>query len=210
MKGKAFREPVFHRVVNGQITQFREIISENKLDFAIKNCGIDNIKIVPLKMEEYIKKSDYGNVFGIKDKHKPFRCYYDCVRPRLKPGETVYLKEPYGVIDDAVFYKHVEKDISGLKEWENKITMPGEYARYFIEITGVRAERLKDISDSDCVKRGIRLNPHYDDDVRNEKILIASNHYIVAYADLIDEIHGKGTWDSNPFVWVYDFKLTAK
>jgi hypothetical protein len=28
-----------------------------------------------------------------------------------------------------------------------------------------------------------------------------------AYAALIDKINGKGTWQSNPFVWVYEFKL---
>ena len=28
-----------------------------------------------------------------------------------------------------------------------------------------------------------------------------------AFAHLIDEVSGKGTWDSNPWVWVYDFEL---
>ena len=28
-----------------------------------------------------------------------------------------------------------------------------------------------------------------------------------AFADLIDKVSGKGTWEENPFVWVYEFKL---
>lgn len=28
-----------------------------------------------------------------------------------------------------------------------------------------------------------------------------------AYSVLIDRISGKGTWDSNPYVFVYDFEL---
>ena len=28
-----------------------------------------------------------------------------------------------------------------------------------------------------------------------------------AYAALIDRLNGKGTWASNPIVWVYDFEL---
>lgn len=28
-----------------------------------------------------------------------------------------------------------------------------------------------------------------------------------AYADLIDKISGKGTWESNPWVVTYEFKL---
>jgi hypothetical protein len=31
-----------------------------------------------------------------------------------------------------------------------------------------------------------------------------------AYADLIDSIYGKGTWEQNPFVWIYDFELTTE
>lgn len=30
---------------------------------------------------------------------------------------------------------------------------------------------------------------------------------IPAFAALIDRVSGKGTWDSNPYVFVYDFKL---
>lgn len=28
-----------------------------------------------------------------------------------------------------------------------------------------------------------------------------------AYSALIDKISGKGTWDANPFVFVYEFEL---
>lgn len=28
-----------------------------------------------------------------------------------------------------------------------------------------------------------------------------------AYAALIDKVSGKGTWESNPYVFVYDFEL---
>lgn len=81
---------------------------------------------------------------------------------------------------------------------------------YYVKITGVGCATLQGISDADCVKEGITINPAYDNDVRDEKILVASSHYIAAYADLIDEIYGKGTWESNPYVWVYDFELIKK
>jgi hypothetical protein len=28
-----------------------------------------------------------------------------------------------------------------------------------------------------------------------------------AFAALIDKINGYGTWESNPYVWAYDFEL---
>ena len=30
---------------------------------------------------------------------------------------------------------------------------------------------------------------------------------MIFYSVLIDKISGKGTWESNPYVFVYDFKL---
>lgn len=99
-------------------------------------------------------------------------------------------------------------------KWENKLFMPEYAARYFIKITGVGADRLQDISEGDCCKEGITLDtayyfsdwiPSYNDPDSG-----GCPNYIAAYADLIDSIHGKGTWENNPFVWVYDFVLTDK
>jgi hypothetical protein len=188
MKGKCFKEPLFNGVVNGKVTQFREIIKPQP----IKCLGQSRIDFC-------IDKSDF--------------CNNDCCiksKPRFKPGETVYLKEPY-IDEENDWFENIIQLYVGRKPQESRMRsatqMPERLAKHFIGITRVKAERLQDITDSDCVKQGIRLNPRYDDDVRNEKILIESNLYIVAYADLIDEIHGKGTWESNPFVWIYDFKL---
>lgn len=33
---------------------------------------------------------------------------------------------------------------------------------------------------------------------------------IEAYSEIINEINGKGTWESNPYVFVYDYKLFEK
>jgi hypothetical protein len=128
---------------------------------------------------------------------------------RYKAGETVYLKEPYftagaGKIVEYWYMKqnrHI--DLINYK-YENKLFMPAKYARYFIEITDVRCERLQDISDEDCLKEGIKGYPcsiwHEWD---GKKYQTPQE----AYAALINSINGKGTWESNPWVWVYDFKL---
>ena len=146
-------------------------------------------------------------------------------KPKYKVGETVYLKEPYAVSGKYIIYKlgstiGQEFDKAGIK-WKNKLFMPESAARYFIEITGVRAERLQDISEEDCLKEGIEYNSNPFSECNTIGCSFGvkfpyNNGYVnyttprKAYASLIDKINGKGTWERNPFVWVYDFKLLIK
>jgi len=110
-----------------------------------------------------------------------------------KIGEVLYLKEPYHIFDEEgdvcpykCLYKYGKEDfltqeehnavvteILKLKAWKNKLFIPESAARYFIKITGVRKERLQDISDEDCIAEGIFLDyietdyfHYYDDENR--------------------------------------------
>ena len=84
-----------------------------------------------------------------------------------------------------------------------------------IKITNVRIQRLQDISDEDCLAEGIRK-------IESNKISKAfgfDNSYEIpnqfpvfdspreAYAALINKVSGNGTWESNPWVFVYEFEL---
>lgn len=128
---------------------------------------------------------------------------------RYRLNEEVYLKEPY--IDDLsmddVFYKYGEEDpmLDYSYAWKNKLFMPESAARYFIKITGVKIERLQDISDEDCLKEGI-----YEEEwggyfhPGNDMIWTSPKG---AYEHLINSIDGLETWGQNPYVYVYDFEL---
>ena len=82
---------------------------------------------------------------------------------------------------------------------------------HHIRITNIRVERLQDISEEDCLKEGIWR----DDNVGLEGTTywyhcLANSSFRTAkeaYAALIDKISGKDTWESNPWVFVYDFEL---
>lgn len=83
----------------------------------------------------------------------------------------------------------------------------------WIRITKVRIQRLQDISDNDCIKEGIfedsgddKFPPSifYDFEGNKDDGFDTPRE---AYAALIDKINGKGTWESNPYVWVYEFEL---
>jgi hypothetical protein len=72
--------------------------------------------------------------------------------------------------------------------WSPSIHMPRWASRIDLEITGVRVERLKDISDADCKEEGALGR--------------------VEYSLLWESINGKDSWDKNPWVWVIEFKRT--
>lgn len=96
--------------------------------------------------------------------------------------------------------------------WTNKMFVRSELMPRKVRITSVRVQRLQDISDRECILEGVRItgeddmNPLayiYTFDGANQGFYSPK----AAYAALIDIISGKGTWDSNPYVFVYDFEL---
>ena len=205
MKGICFIEPLFHRVVKGEKTQTRRMITPQPVD------SVENLMF-------------FGNkVFRTRDEYDELIF----INPKYEVGEKVYLKEPYilyqeeyqesktsqsGIQYAYKFGNHLSiEEITGKSDskWKNKLFMPESAARYFIEITAVRAERLQDISEEDCMREGIcpRLGG---------LLFVAETDNMTystpkrAYAALIDKISGKGTWEKNPFVWVYDFRLIQR
>lgn len=190
MKGICFTDPLFHKVVKGEKTQTRRGATHQHFSYS----ELSNVKQ------------------GV---------YIHPAIPKYKVGEKVYLKEPYSIIADyekglITKYKF-DYPASFSHKWSNKLFMPESAARYFIEITAVRAERLQDISAGDCMKEGIEYSPEavpigypfgaefpYNNGFHNYTTAKE------AYAALINKINGKGTWEKNPFVWVYDFKLIQK
>ena len=87
-----------------------------------------------------------------------------------------------------------------------------------IRITGIRCERLQNISDEECLREGVEVSA--TDNRVDFPFAISFNYYLEsnekehryvtpreAFAFLIDEISGRGTWQSNPYVWVYEFEL---
>ena len=200
MKGICFIEPLFHRVVKGEKTRTRRMITPQPVD------SVENLMF-------------FGNkVFRTRDEYDELIF----INPKYEVGEKVYLKEPYilyqeeyqesktsqsGIQYAYKFGNHLSiEEITGKSDskWKNKLFMPESAARYFIEITAVRAEKLQDISEEDYMKEGIELYNNYDGTYGGHSAPTAPKE---AYAALINSIYGKGTWEKNPFVWVYEFRL---
>ncbi|ELC0799111.1 ASCH domain-containing protein [Klebsiella pneumoniae] len=77
--------------------------------------------------------------------------------------------------------------------WKPSIHMPRAASRILLEITDVRVERLRSMS---------------QDDARAEGVIAASGPMEagLAFRELWDSIYGEESWKANPWVWVIKFK----
>ena len=149
---------------------------------------------------------------------------------RYKVGETIAIAQSYKDIHTEALREvgdcDLQKEFLQSKGYSNKMFVRAENMPHAIRITNIRVERLQDISDEDCLKEGICRS-----DIKNTLWGVAPirgegesgttyEHSVLgcgpwhlfpsvkrAYASLIDRISGKGTWASNPYVFVYDFEL---
>lgn len=153
------------------------------------------------------------------------------ILPKYKVGEIVAIAQSYknaGVSslpeEDEEFgcYDFPAEQTNG---WSNKMFVRADLMPHQICITNVRVEKLQDISDEDCISEGIvkierriaTKAPQYVTSYypcRSLKEAADKQGWGVtfdspqkAYATLIDRISGEGTWETNPFVFVYDFYL---
>lgn len=91
--------------------------------------------------------------------------------------------------------------------WRPSIHMPRHASRITLEVTGVRVERLQDISEADSIAEGIHkpLGSQFWHTDPGANILPGDTP-VWAYRNLWESINGPGAWDANPFVWVVEFK----
>lgn len=131
------------------------------------------------------------------------------VKPRYNVGEVVAIAQAYKDILDTLPEPYRRKsdgwistEISESIGFRNKLYVKPILMPLQIKILGVRAERLQDISNEDCIKEGIVFDGSvYLNGLDGIQYLEPR----AAYKALINSIDGKDTWDNNPWVWVYDY-----
>ena len=143
------------------------------------------------------------------------------IKPRYRPGEVVYVKEPWfvprcpycdeGIEDETclcgqVYYKDRTAEMglptSGVK-WKSSLFMPAWAARTWIRILDVRCERVGDISRYDALSEGVaELRPCVEPTMPTAK-----PDPVVEFSGLWDSIAKPGSrWADGPWVWAYTFE----
>ena len=136
-----------------------------------------------------------------------------------KVGDIVAIAQSYkDIIECMAEYSDIIINVDGSINreykagWTNKMFVKANLLPHHIKITDVKVERLQSISVDDILCEGVwqfynnknlfyvSKNIGYAPDVA---FLTARE----AFWYLIDSISGKGTWESNPWVVAYEFKL---
>lgn len=96
--------------------------------------------------------------------------------------------------------------------WRSSRFMPKWAARIWLEITGIGVERVQEITDRDACMEGVdrKLLPY--DAADPEKAYLYDGTTIKLFRELWDFLNAKRGfgWESNPWVWVIEFKKVNK
>jgi len=131
--------------------------------------------------------------------------------PYGKPGDRLWVRESFCEVVDQygskrAHYRASEPNLevirpmkdrppyAGPPKWKPSIHMPRWASRIDLEITHVRSQRLQAITVGAARAEGIVAQPGY----------LASE-----FKALWESIHGSGSWDKNPWVWVIEFEIES-
>jgi hypothetical protein len=127
--------------------------------------------------------------------------------PYGKPGDRLWVRETWKTAPgggEDVYYRadgHID-----IKEWPWKpsIFMPRWASRITLEVTGVRVERLWQITEADAIAEGCREEEGSPEDIA----ILGPGSWTakLEYMMLWEEINGEGSWAKNPWVWVVSFR----
>ena len=145
----------------------------------------------------------------------PFKCPYGQVGDRLYVRETFALSSRQEcALPRTVVYKVDEGkllfdvggnwDIADYRiKWQSSRFMPKVLARIWLEITGIRVERVQEISEKEALKEGAHAL------VRKAGYMPSAKY---GFEQLWDSLNAKRgySWESNPFVWCISFKKIEK
>lgn len=144
--------------------------------------------------------------------------------PYGKPGDRLWVRETWRHIDGGVMcdaaggvidafepetiYRADRKNLN--RRWKPSIHMPRWASRIMLEITGVRVERLRDISYQDAQAEGVQTETadpwFYHISTERNVYDFAADEPQGSFRKLWESINGAGSWNKNPWVWVVEFK----
>lgn len=190
-----FNAEMVNAIFSGRKTQTRRIMGNQP-------AGQD-LETVHVRHNDDFNFQWYGNLGESS--------YFPC--PLGKPGDQLWVREAFATglcTKSTLAYRatHRPEDLEeGWFEkikWTPSIHMPRWASRINLLITGVRVERLQDISEQDAMAEGCAYGKG---DGEIDLAVRPENHFPTLWAS----IYGAENWQANPWVWCITFeRMEAK
>jgi hypothetical protein len=160
--------------------------------------------------------------------------------PYGKPGDRLWVRETWALtgrcadarvadyqipevslIDNLIFFADADAYDVSTQSWRASIHMPRWASRINLEITGIRVERLTDISEEGAMAEGAKkfddlpsIHPYGQDSRWSMEAPTSTDECLgsarMAFANFWIKINGEESWSATPWVWVIELKrITA-
>ena len=184
-------------VLEGHKTMTRRIVSQKILDMGLNyQKEYYDVTLSSISVENAI--------YAVTN-------YERRAKAQFSIGQIVAVAQSYKDAGVSPYFiaEEFEPQVQFTPGWNNKMFVKAWPLPNRIRFTDMKIERLQDISDEDCLKEGIFECIDADDCEHGYSYKGGCWHRTPreAFANLIDKVSGKGTWDSNPYVVAYSFEL---
>lgn len=216
-----FSGEMVRALLAGRKTQTRRVvricdtpITKAECDAFKRQKGIPTEAVNVRMCGEYVK---CDSPVGSATVSSRVTCPYGSIDDRLWVKEThhvgsngaVHYRADYPVDGDPFNADECGDDTALVGEkWRPSIFCRRQHSRITLQIVMVNVARLQEISEEDAACEGV-TPAHYDHDL--EPFVLPSGQVIgkavIAYKELWESIHGPGSWQLNPYVWVIKFKV---
>ena len=127
-------------------------------------------------------------------------------------GDILYVRETWKKAPNGYYYYEdwQRNDIADVTKWKPSIHMPKEAARIWLKVTGVRMERLQEITEVGIQKEGVEVDPKEcagKFDFISELFLLFQRLWNSTIKKSDIDRYG---WDANPWGWVIEFERCEK
>lgn len=202
-----FSAPMVRAILEGRKTQTRRVVRGGWV-YGKENFGKRRVFILD-------RDSDLVNDLLLSKARHPNnqpQCPFGYVGDRLWVKETwcrgrVFPIYRASCCDDKPSANTDDWNALYVDKWTSSIHMPRWASRITLEVVDVRVQRLDDIGEDDAKAEGVSVGtwPSAVERAREFKARVRDTT-IAKFAALWDSIHGAGSWDANPWVWVIEFK----
>lgn len=199
-----FNDEMVRAILDGRKTQTRRIVKLPVIDKDI-GCELSGSELAGSQRDalRHCPHGQPGDRLWVREAWQgPLLDEHDIDEYR-ENGPELFQKSQYCAYRATDKLDAIDEDGKELG-WRPSIHMHRWASRITLEITGVRVERLKDISEADAIAEGIQKAWQYADCYYTPSGDFACAQ--VAFQRLWESIYRPGSWDANPWVWVIEFK----